>query len=274
MILSVALCTYNGESFLNDQLESILSQSLSIDELIICDDGSNDGTLNIIESFKNQYPEIIHLHQNEKSLGAIKNFEKAISLTKGDLIFLADQDDIWYKNKVEIMSNFFQEYSHCILLFSDGELIDKNGEKLNATLWQKWNFSTNIQNKWKNNNNAFFDLLENNNKITGATLCFREELKKEMPIIGFEFFYQDAFLGIHAAARNGLFFINQSLIQYRIHDKQLVGISNDLSLDDFLRQNPNIVSKPEFIKRTLNLYKRKKIAFFYRKIKNRFSKYL
>ncbi len=274
MILSVALCTYNGESFLNDQLESILFQSLSIDELIICDDGSNDCTLGIIESFKSQYPEIIHLHQNEKSLGTIKNFEKAISLTKGDLVFLADQDDIWHKNKVEIMSNFFQEYSNCKLLFSDGELIDENGKNLNVTLWEKWNFSTDIQNNWRNNNNAFFDLLENKNKITGATLCFREELKREMPVIGYQFFYHDAFLGMHAAARDGLFFINQSLIQYRIHNKQQVGISNNLSLDEFLRQNLDIVSKSEFIKKTLNLYKRKKIAFFFRKIKNKFSKYL
>ena len=95
-----------------------------------------------------------------------------------------------------------------------------------------------------------------------------------MPIFGYQFLYHDAFLGIHAAAQDGLFFINQSLIQYRIHDKQQVGVSNNLSVDEFLSQNSDIVSKPEFIRRILNLYKRKKIAFFIRKIKNQFSKYL
>lgn len=274
MKLSVALCTYNGEKFLRNQLKSIFSQTLPINELIICDDCSTDNTLELVHFYKDKYPGLIHLYQNKKPLGTIKNFEKAISLTKGDLIFLADQDDIWYNSKVEIMSNFFQQHSNCKLLFSDGELIDENGNNLNATLWQKWNFSIDIQNKWINNNNAFFDLLENKNKITGATLCFRRELKREMPIFGYQFLYHDAFLGIHAAARDGLFFINQSLIQYRIHDKQQVGVSNNLSVDEFLSQNSDIVSKPEFIRRILNLYKRKKIAFFIRKIKNQFSKYL
>lgn len=274
MFLSVALCTYNGEKFLRNQLESIFSQTLLINELIICDDGSKDDTINIIEFYKKKHPDVLKYYKNQKSLGTLKNFEKAISLTKGDLIFLADQDDIWYKDKVEIMVKFFKENSNCKLLFTNGDLIDENGDSLNATLWQKWNFDTDLQKAWRNNNNAFYDLLENKNKITGATICFHKLLKKEMPIIGYQFFYHDAFLGIHAAAQNGLFFINQSLIQYRIHCKQQVGVANKLSLNEFLRQNSGIISKPEFINRILNLYKRKKIDFIFRKIKYQFSKYL
>jgi glycosyltransferase involved in cell wall biosynthesis len=96
-----ALCTYNG-SFFKWPARSILSQSLSIDELIICDDGSNDCTLNIIESFKNQYPEISTLHQNEKSLGAIGNFEKSFS-SKGWFNVAVKW---WYKNKVTYVEIF------------------------------------------------------------------------------------------------------------------------------------------------------------------------
>ena len=109
MILSVALCTYNGGKFLDEQLESIIMQSLSVDEIIICDDCSNDNTIELIHFYQNKYPGLIHLYQNKQSLGTIKNFENAISLTTGDLIFLADQDDIWHSDKVKIMSSFFAD---------------------------------------------------------------------------------------------------------------------------------------------------------------------
>jgi glycosyltransferase involved in cell wall biosynthesis len=256
MFLSVALCTYNGEFFLEQQLNSILNQTIQVNEIVVCDDGSRDSTIKLLKIYEKKFPHLIKLFTNDVSLGTIKNFEKAISLTKGDLIFLADQDDIWYSDKVEKMMNYFQSNPNCKLLFTDGDLIDKEGGKIKGTLWKKWGFYFAERQRWKNNNNAFFDLLENKNKITGATLCFDKELKKKMPIIGYQFFYHDAFLGIHAAALNGLFFINQSLIQYRIHDNQQVGISNNLSFDEFFSQNSGVISKAEFIKKILKLYKR------------------
>lgn len=100
MKLSVALCTYNGESFLQQQLDSILQQELSVDEIVICDDGSTDRTISIIESYKQRYhyPTFI-LEQNKKNKGVRKNFEYAISLCSGDIIFLSDQDDVWQCEK-------------------------------------------------------------------------------------------------------------------------------------------------------------------------------
>ncbi len=106
MILSVALCTFNGELFLKEQLDSIINQNLKVDEIIICDDVSNDTTSIILEEYQFKYPELIKVYFNEKSLGTIKNFEKAISLSMGDLIFLSDQDDVWTVNKTKLMSRF------------------------------------------------------------------------------------------------------------------------------------------------------------------------
>ena len=115
MKTSVALCTYNGQSFLSEQLNSILNQTHPVDEIIICDDCSTDQTIEIIKYFKDKFPNLIQLFENENSLGTIKNFEKAISLTKGDLIFLSDQDDIWFSSKVNEMVTFFDKNTKCKL---------------------------------------------------------------------------------------------------------------------------------------------------------------
>lgn len=85
--ISVALCTYNGEKFIHQQIDSILNQSLKVDEIVVCDDGSTDETQNILAKYQNKYPSIFKIHINEKNLRSVKNFEKAISLCSGEIIF-------------------------------------------------------------------------------------------------------------------------------------------------------------------------------------------
>lgn len=255
MILSVALCTCNGEKFLREQLNSILDQTLAVDEIFICDDASTDNTKNILKSYQQKYPDIIKIHFNEKSLGTIKNFEKAISLTHGELIFLSDQDDIWYENKVSVMTSFFKKHLHCKLLFTNGLLVDEKSNSLNTTLWDKWGFNKPKRQSWKNNNKAFNDLLENDNKITGATVCFHKSLKKfilpiEVPLG----YWHDAWLGLHAAAQKGLYYIDENLIKYRIHHGQQVGISKDVPKATTEKGNKNYIDKADFYLKIKQLY--------------------
>ena len=101
-MISIAMTTYNGAQFVQAQLRSILEQTRQPDEIIICDDGSRDDTVNIIRHvMETSGTDRIRLVENEENLGYIRNFYKAISLTKGDYIFLADQDDIWHREKLE-----------------------------------------------------------------------------------------------------------------------------------------------------------------------------
>jgi glycosyltransferase involved in cell wall biosynthesis len=100
--ISVALCTYNGAAYLSDQLQSILDQTYPVTEIVVVDDGSGDETLAILRSFSDAYP-LIKIYKNHVQLGAIKNFEKALSLTRYDLIAIADQDDVWHPQKIEKM---------------------------------------------------------------------------------------------------------------------------------------------------------------------------
>ena len=107
-MISVALCTYNGAQFIREQLNSILCQTTNVDEIVICDDGSSDDTLSIINSYCSK-TDIIRVYQNQDKLGVSKNFQKAIDLCHGDLIFLSDQDDIWQANKVQTFVDYFNK---------------------------------------------------------------------------------------------------------------------------------------------------------------------
>nr|WP_299017268.1 glycosyltransferase [uncultured Polaribacter sp.] len=247
MILSVALCTFNGGEFITEQLDSIINQTLKVNEIIICDDGSSDKTIEILKSYKLKYPELIKIYINNKSLGTIKNFEKAISICSGELIFLSDQDDIWCNNKVDKFQSYFIKNMNCKLLFSNGELIDNKGGRLESTLWDKWGFNEQLQLSWINNKNVFKDLIMNKNKITGATLCIHSSLKKNiLPIRVPLGYWHDAFLGIHAAALNGLYFINESLIYYRVHKRQQVGLSSKIQANITEKSNPDFILKKKF----------------------------
>lgn len=106
MRISIAMATFNGENFVNLQLKSIIMQTLKPDEIVIVDDCSSDSTIDIINNFKKEYSTIDWvIIKNKENLGWKKNFQKAILATTGDLIFLCDQDDFWYKHKIGIMAN-------------------------------------------------------------------------------------------------------------------------------------------------------------------------
>ena len=123
-VVSIALCTYNGEQFLKKQIDSLLNQTYSNLQIIICDDASQDDTKAILEDYSDSRIKKIFNHKN---IGYIKNFEQAINLCKGDFIALCDQDDIWKPEKIETMLNSIDD---AWLLFCDSELIDEQDNLL------------------------------------------------------------------------------------------------------------------------------------------------
>ena len=128
MSVSIALCTYNGEKFIREQIESYLTQTVLPDEIIVCDDGSSDDTVSIVRQYLEANEGIKwRLIQNEKTLGTNKNFEKAVGFCSGDFIFFSDQDDIWRNEKIEQTISFFNKNRECEAIFSNAILIDENG---------------------------------------------------------------------------------------------------------------------------------------------------
>ncbi|ADV44544.1 glycosyltransferase [Bacteroides helcogenes] len=102
-MISVCMATYNGEAFLREQIDSILLQLSEEDELVISDDNSTDSTADIIKSYHDKK---IRFLVNKRKKGVTHNFENALIHSKGDVILLADQDDVWLPNKIEELTQF------------------------------------------------------------------------------------------------------------------------------------------------------------------------
>jgi len=118
------MATYNGAKYLQAQLDSLLAQTRLPDELIITDDGSTDATLDIIKRFAETAPFSVIYSQNEKNLGYGGNFNAALQKTKGDLVFLSDQDDLWFPEKIERMVALAEAEPEALVLMNDAELTD------------------------------------------------------------------------------------------------------------------------------------------------------
>ncbi len=123
--VSIVMCTYNGERFLREQLDSLLAQTWPFAELIIQDDCSTDGTCAIVEEYRRNCPDRdIRLFRNAKNLGFERNFLTAVGRTSGDYIAYCDQDDVWREDKVEVL---MQHIDGCTMAFCNSVIIDEHG---------------------------------------------------------------------------------------------------------------------------------------------------
>lgn len=234
MKISVALCTYNGEHYLAEQLESIAAQTHPVDEIILCDDGSSDTTLAIAQRFQAQgLP--LHIHRNAENLGFVGNFAQAITRCTGDIIFLCDQDDLWYSDKVVTMLNVFAESAAVLLVFSDGDLVDSTSNKLECRLWQA------LPTK-PTPNPTFHDLL-NNDWITGAACAFRRELISIALPFPAQGWVHDAWLGIIASTHGNVVALPNNLIAYRQHSHNQIGLKPP-TLRRYLHKISRLITTP------------------------------
>jgi glycosyltransferase involved in cell wall biosynthesis len=123
--ISIALASYNGQKYILEQLESFSCQSRRPDEVIISDDCSTDETVSLIRKFSLSAPFVVKLYVNKINLGYAQNFANALSKTTGDLIFLSDQDDVWFPNKINDVYKIAIS-SEALLIMNDAEITDRN----------------------------------------------------------------------------------------------------------------------------------------------------
>ena len=177
---SVAMCTCNGEMYLREQLESILAQTVPPNELIVCDDASTDGTVALLESFKKTSPFPITIIVNKSRVGVCKNFESAVGHCSGDIIFLADQDDIWLPAKLETIMAVFASHPLCGYVFSNAELVDEQGNDIGMDLWTSIAFDKKQQTQYSRDQLSV--MVKRVYLVTGMTMAFRAIFKsKVMP---------------------------------------------------------------------------------------------
>jgi len=216
-MVSVAMCTYNGSKYIKEQLISILDQTQKIEEIVICDDNSSDNTVEIAKEVLENTDIKVKIIRNEVQKGVTKNFENALMNCTGDIIFLSDQDDVWSKNKVEIICKEMQNKENGMLFFTDAYLVDANLNKLDKSLWEKVGIE----------GSCSFGVLDFLGKrfVTGATVAIRKDiLKYALPIP--ECWIHDAWLAVNAALYGKVYAIKEKTIFYRQHSSNVIGVRN------------------------------------------------
>ena len=226
MKLSVAMCTYNGARYLQEQLESIAAQTRLPDELVVCDDCSSDGTRAILEEFKARVTFPVRLYFNEQNLRVWKNFEKAISLCEGEVIALCDQDDVWLPEKLGRMEEAFAATPDAGVVFSDLEVVDENLRPLGYRAWQSsWvEFGEPEQRLFRQG--KALQVLITHNVVTGAAMAFRAKYKDlVLPLPEFvDWLIHDYWIVMLIAAVARVTYIKTPLVKYRIHAEQSIGL--------------------------------------------------
>jgi glycosyltransferase involved in cell wall biosynthesis len=217
------MCTYNGERYLREQLESIAGQTLLPGELVICDDGSVDTTRDIVADFCRIAPLKVKFIINSINLGSTKNFEKAINACSGEFIALCDQDDVWYPNKIEVLSEFLNSNQQFGGVFSDADLIDERSRLTGKRQWGMSHFHPPNQRCITSNEMA--NILLMRNVVTGATLMVRAATRSTILPIP-ELWVHDGWIAWMLVLHSKIAPVPSSLIRYRTHVAQQVGLGH------------------------------------------------
>ena len=199
-MISVCLATYNGEKYLRQQIDSILSQLEQGDELVVSDDGSKDSTLEILRSYNDTRIKVLH---NQSIHGVNGNFENALIHAKGDIIFLSDQDDVWISGKVEACVNALKD---CECVVHDAIVVNMNLEVKNPSFFTERKSGPGF---WKN---------IYKNTYLGCGMAFkREVLNVCLPIPKTTAYFHDNWIGCIADLKFRLRFIPFKGIYFRRH---------------------------------------------------------
>lgn len=223
--ISVALCTYNGMTYLPIQWQSLLDQQQLPDEVVICDDKSTDGTVDLITRLAANAPFTVRIIQNTEQLGYNKNFECALRACTGELIFICDQDDFWLPEKINTMTQYLQQHADIEVAFCDAWVTNENLEGKQRRFWEVVNFNEVARNRWQGGE-AMDVLLEGNRMMGCASVIRGRFLQSVLPIpygLPGEYIY-DGWIALVGAAHNLISFINVPLQLYRTHQAQQVGV--------------------------------------------------
>lgn len=226
--IAVALCTHNGAQFVEEQLRSILDQTTPPQQIVISDDASTDDTVELARAMVSGraaepgHPPIeIIVLRNPEALGVARNFEAAILATSSDLVALSDQDDIWRPDRLAMALPEFESRPHLDLLFSNARLVDAAGASIDRTLFDVLEISDADQQLL--HEGGAMSLFIKRNFATGATVMFRRRLlERALPFP--PNWVHDEWLGVMAAATGQVDVIDETLIDYRQHGANVIGV--------------------------------------------------
>lgn len=224
MKISVVMSTFNGEKFIEEQMKSILEQTKCADEIVVFDDNSSDRSFEIVKNFSKWYPHVSFIiRKNEKNLGWRINFKDAILAASGDLIFCADQDDIWFPNKLEKMSAIMKNHPDIEVLGADFNRIDQNGKIISSRFLHE---RDGLNCKLKK---VDFDKRFMVTKSPGCNLCFTKQIQGLFNSTCWaEFLPHDEFIWVMGELRNTAWITSEVYMSHREHGNN-VSVKSGLS---------------------------------------------
>jgi len=223
--VGAVMATYNGEKFLQEQMDSIIHQTPPLQQIVIVDDCSQDHTRQIIADYMKEYPGLIRFAENEENLGPKETFEKGLSLSNTDYIALSDQDDVWQPNKIEKMLEVLAKNREAKLCFHDLKIINPKGEIRAKSFWEKAPIDNPLPVIGRNARDCLANF---SNPVPGCTMFFDASLKEQilpMPLsdVGHDWWISAvAFFGADPIK------LEETLAHYRLHPDQASGIGTTL----------------------------------------------
>lgn len=213
--ISIAMAVYNGEKYLREQIDSILNQTFADFELVVCDDCSNDGTWETLQEYLSKDSRL-KIYKNDRNIGFKRNFERAISLCKGDFIALSDQDDVWESNHIELLyTNLNGKWLAC----GNSELVDEKGNSLGFTLKEQEALDYIPDNDF----DKLKSILLFRNPYQGATMLFTKELVPFILPFPESVNYHDTWIASVACITGGLSYVDEVLLKYRRTKTSITG---------------------------------------------------
>lgn len=240
MDYEVIIATYNGEKYIVEQLNSILNQTIAPSRIIIRDDGSTDKTREILTPFLESPDSNIKLIYDGKNLGYIKNFETLLKQCNADIVFFADQDDIWKVKKAETLLALFQQDKNANVVFSDAELF--NNKNIMGALWEHIRFNPDDEPL------TIAGILRNN-VATGATMAARTSYLINLLPFPHDIPH-DYWITANAVIDQCIIACKDKLISYRQHENNQIGAQKTSLL-----QKIKDFNNPQKLKRRLKNYR-------------------
>lgn len=216
-MISIALAAYNGEKYINEQLDSILDQTIQDFELVVCDDCSTDSTWAVLREYQIK-DNRIKLYRNEKNLGFKKNFEKAISLCQGEYIALCDQDDIWTIDHLEVL---YKNIKDKVIACGNSIIVNEKGESQKITLKENMRFDI-----FKyNDEDKSYRLLYFSSPYQGSAMLIKKAFFDVALPIPSSSNSHDAWFATLACFAGGINYIEDVILKYRSHSSNNSKIS-------------------------------------------------
>lgn len=219
---ALAMCVYNGERYLQEQLDSITQQTVPLNQIVIVDDNSSDGSWDLLQEWKRVCGLNVTLVRNDHNLGFVRNFEKASMEVDADIVFFADQDDIWHPKKVERMLRLFDD-PMVVLAHSDADLIDDKGNRLGRRLFATLLLRNEERELVRSGRSASVYLQRN--LVTGAACAVRRELLQyALPFPCESGWSHDEWLALAASLTGTVAMLEEPIMSYRLHGFNTIGI--------------------------------------------------